>query len=429
MKKILQFIKNSQNEPKRLLYYILIFGFILRLGFILILDPHGFYFSDTRHYDGAALSLLAGEGWGVHYDREPLYPLFMAGVYGIFGHSFVIMRLVEALLGTLLCYLIFIICQKSFSIPIALIAAFLGSFFPHFILIVGILYSTNLFTILLALAIIFILKADEKKSIFYSALAGVVGGLTALTSPSMFFIFPFWLVWIFLQFKRSFVWKTLLAVVFFAAFALTLMPWTIRNYVKYDRFVLVRPVPHTVFPDLNDIEGQKQKIDQGFKDTTEYLKKNPTGGEKDKVGNIFANYFKHPVKSFLYMTSELGHFWALFPDRLDTQSASYQESIQAKDGRMRTTRGRLWQIVKIASICFMSPIFICAIIGLLTMNPFYRQRLLLLFTILAVSMGYSLIVAEVRYRIPVEPYVLMFTSAGIFIIINFIKNKFPSNIR
>jgi 4-amino-4-deoxy-L-arabinose transferase-like glycosyltransferase len=401
---------------------VLLFSFLVRLVFVLILKPDGFYFSDTRHYDNAALHLLSGDGFGEKYNRSPVYPVYMALIYAVFGHSFVAVRFVESLLGVFLVWLIYHIARKAFDDKVALLSALIASLFPHFILLTGILYSTNLFTVFLACSAYFMIKSEERDFMRYIILSGMCAGLATLTIPAMFFILPFWLLWLMVRTQRTAQFNFVKTIAFSAIIIATLAPWTIRNYQKYDRLTLVRPVPHTAFPNLDDLDAQKKRIDSGFADTSDYLKAHPNGSENDKIGNIIGNYFKHPVQSAKYMLSELGHFWALYPDRLDTPSQDYQKKIQAKDQRLVSLKGTLWDIAVIASISIMLPVFLFALFGLISSRPVERPKLLLVLTILAMSMGYSLIYAEVRYRIPIEPYVIIFMAAGIINLVDGLRS-------
>ncbi len=405
--------KHILPSRTKTLLTVLLFSFIIRLGFVLILKPDGFYFSDTRHYDSAALHLLAGDGFGEKYNRSPVYPIYMALIYAVFGHSFVAVRFVETLLGVFLIWLIYHIARKTFNDKIAMLSAFIASLFPHFILLTGLLYSTNLFTVFLAASAYFMIKSEERDFARYIILSGLCAGLATLTIPAMFFILPFWLLWLMVRTQRTAQFNFIKTIVFLAVIVFTLAPWTIRNYQKYDRLTLVRPVPHTAFPNLDDLEAQKKRIDSGFSDTTDYLKAHPTGSDEDKIGNIIGNYLKHPVQSAKYMLSEMGHFWALYPDRLDTPSRDYQQKIQAKDQRLVSLKGLLWDVAVYTSITIMLPVFLFAIFGLVSSRPVERSKLLLVLTVLAMSIGYSLIYAEVRYRIPIEPYVVIFMAAGI----------------
>lgn len=402
-----------RGNPKRMLMWILCAAFFIRFAFILILQPNGYYFSDTRYYDSAAQHILAGEGFDENYNRSPLYPVFMAGVYAVFGHSFTAMRTVEALLSILLIWLIFQIAKKAFGDTAAWLSAILAAVFPHFILLTGILYSTNLFTVLLALSIYSLILADEKTSYVWLAGSSLFAALAALTFPAFFFILPFWLVWMLIRRKSSMLQNVSTALFFGMVFIAALTPWTVRNYHKYNRFTLVRPVPHTAFPNLENLEAQKERINSGFKDTSDYLKKNPTGTKEDKISAILSTYLKHPGRSLEYMAGELTHFWALYPDRLDSKSEKYLKNIRAEDSRMVKLKSTLWKIVMMISVMVMLPVFLFAVIGLFSSRSFERNRLVLVLTIAALAIGYSLIYAEVRYRIPIEPYVLMFMAMGL----------------
>jgi len=392
---------------------ILILAFLIRLGFVLALNPNGYYFSDTRHYDKAAKALLAGEGFGEKYYRAPLYPVMMAGVYFVFGKSFLAMRLLEAFLGTGLCWLVFLIAKGLLDESIALIAALLSALFPHFVLLAGILYPTQVFAILLAASFFFLLQSEKANQFTKVTLSGGLAALAALTVPAIFFVIPFWLLWLVFRSRKSIRRNLVLSLVFLLALAVALAPWTLRNYHKYARVTLVQPLPHTVLPNLQDQQAQEQEVESGFQGTVKYLKENPTGTEEDSIIRTALHYLLHPWGTLRHTISEMGHFWALYPDRLDTANPTYRQTIHAKDGRMITDGSRLWPLVKIISILVMSLVYTFACIGLFTTTLTKQHLTFVLLTIAGFSIGYSLIYAEVRYRIPIEPYVLIFTAAGL----------------
>jgi len=402
-----------QQDERRTLLIILGLSLVLRLGFIAVLNPNGYYFSDTRHYDRAAKSLLDGNGFGEKYDRAPLYPIAMAGVYAVFGRSFVAMRIFESLLGVLLCLLVYQIARRYFRPMEALLAAGLAAIYPHFLLLVGILYPTHLFTVLLALSLYFLVLDIEHQSIRNMILSGLFAALAALTVPAIFFIIPFWIFWYLFRRGPSFGKKIIFVSIFVLVLAAVLSPWTLRNYHLYGRFTLVQPVPHTVLPNLDDLSAQEKEVQSGFQSTVEYRKRHPKGTDEDAIGNMLLHYLKHPVATVKYVVEELGHFWALYPDRLDTQKQQYRQSIHQRDQRMVMSSNNLWKVAKILSILVMLPVFILAIIGYASSRPFSEFSLLLFLTMFGLSIGYSLIYAEVRYRIPIEPYVLMFMAAGV----------------
>ena len=81
--------------------------------------------------------------------RAMVLILLIAGVYKVFGHSFLAMRIIQAILGSILCLLIFEIGSIGFGSRVGAIAALASIFFPHLILISGLLYPTLLFAFLI----------------------------------------------------------------------------------------------------------------------------------------------------------------------------------------------------------------------------------------------------------------------------------------
>ncbi|NLP10167.1 hypothetical protein GX408_07205, partial [bacterium] len=397
-------------EHRLSLKMILAAALMIRLLFVCLLNPDHYYFSDARHYDRAANSLLNGEGFGEKYHRAPFYPLVMAAVYGLFGRSFLSMRLVEAALGALLCWAIYRLAAALYGERTARWAALLAAFFPHFILITGILYPTNLYAVLLTLSTYCLIQGDRGGKKLYLAAGGALAGLAMLTVASFFFIAPFWMIWLlWTRGKRR--WAPLL--VFAGVMALVLAPWTVRNYIHYGRVTLSQPLPHTALPNLQDRAAQEQEIASGFQSTVRHYKDHPTGTNEDNLLNTIRHYLLHPAATVQHVFNELGHFWALYPDRLDTALHSYRAQLHAKDHRMEIN-GDFWKWVKWPSILIMAPIFLLAVYGGMRSSRVDRRiTWLWLSTFISLSMGYSMIYSEVRYRIPIEPLILIWTALGV----------------
>lgn len=66
-------------------------AFILRGAFVLVLKD-GFYFPDAIDYSRAAASLLADGEFSETSHRPPVYPLFLAGIYTLFGQTIMAIR-------------------------------------------------------------------------------------------------------------------------------------------------------------------------------------------------------------------------------------------------------------------------------------------------------------------------------------------------
>ena len=82
-------------------------AFILRLGVLLgykgISQTYEKY--DAKAYEGIAVSLMQGKGFvdelGAPVSiQPPLYPVFLAGVYSLTGHSEFAVRLIQCFIGS-----------------------------------------------------------------------------------------------------------------------------------------------------------------------------------------------------------------------------------------------------------------------------------------------------------------------------------------
>ena len=166
--------------------------------------------------------------------RPPVYPLFLAFLKFL-GFSIILMRIVNfALLA-----LIFLIVHKLFSSltndPASLIFLILIIGYPVIFYTAGTLYPQILITFFIVL-ILYLLFNNKDFSLSKSILAGILFGLLALTSPilisTIFVIF----VWIYFAMLRH---KIKALTIIFVVFIGIISIWTIRNYLAFNRFVLI----------------------------------------------------------------------------------------------------------------------------------------------------------------------------------------------
>ena len=131
---------------KSIIYIIIFTAFLSRLIYVLTLDEKSMFF-DTIHYDTAAMSIIHGHGFGpsLHYagngfDQyclEPVYPIFLSGIYYFFGHHFWVVRIFQVFLGILQCVLLYYLARIIFSEKIALGVLLFSGIYPFYIFIAG----------------------------------------------------------------------------------------------------------------------------------------------------------------------------------------------------------------------------------------------------------------------------------------------------
>ncbi len=242
------------------------FALLVRIAFVFTLEERYYYF-DTAHYDKAAKAIIAGEGFGEGYEFSqffqkeyalpPLYPMFLAAVYFIFGPSFLVVRIVEAILGAWLCVLIYKIALRLFNQTTAIFSGYFSAIFPHLVFLTGLLYVENIFTLLLALGIWYCLRWQEERKLSLIVIASLMFGLACLGRPVVFAFYPFLALWTMFvcngEMKQKFVATATVVVVTI----LTLAPWTVRNYLIFGKITPVSAAAEKYLDESEDLLDEK----------------------------------------------------------------------------------------------------------------------------------------------------------------------------
>jgi predicted membrane-bound mannosyltransferase len=109
---------------------IVLLAFALRLTYVLQLRSSPLFEHpqmDELYHDQWAQAIAAGETFNQGpYFRAPLYPAFLGAVYAVFGHDYLAARVIQALLGSLSCGLLFLVGRLVFSRVIGAVAGVIG---------------------------------------------------------------------------------------------------------------------------------------------------------------------------------------------------------------------------------------------------------------------------------------------------------------
>ncbi|MBN1466495.1 glycosyltransferase family 39 protein [candidate division KSB1 bacterium] len=233
-------IKYFDFVQKRHVTLLILLAGLLRFGYILTLEDRS-YFYDTVHYDQAARAILENGTFGSslhyygeydHYCLEPVYPLFLAGIYALFGKSFLIVRMAQAFFSLLQLYFLYRIVMLLRP-RVAWLALAFGAVYPFFIYISGLLYVTQLFALLLTLALYFFLRYASSFQLRWLSLSAVSLGVAIAALPAALpsaLLFAAWMAF--------FAEKSRLKKIGHIASAATIIiivltPWTIRNWTVF----------------------------------------------------------------------------------------------------------------------------------------------------------------------------------------------------
>jgi hypothetical protein len=201
-----------------------------------------------------AYSLATGKGFSSPFRREtgptawltPVYPLLVAGVFRIFGiltaKSFFAIVFLNALFSSLACVPIFCAGKRIAGLGVASGAAWLWALYPNAVMMpFEWVWDTCLAALLGAVLMWATLElADSPRRARDWCAYGLLWGFTLMTNPSLGLLLPFLLGWAAFRGKRVVklsMWKPAVAA---GLAILCCVPWTVRNYVVFHKFVPLR---------------------------------------------------------------------------------------------------------------------------------------------------------------------------------------------
>jgi hypothetical protein len=217
-------------------------------------DHWHFAFENGR----VAYSILQGHGisnplfgnTGPTAFLTPVYPYFIAAVFGVFGiytkASALVLLSLQALMSAITCLPVYFASQKSFGERVALFSGWAWALFP-----LGIYWpaeriwptwlATLLLTILFLLTLQFERPARLRAWTGYGWIGyGLLWGFAALTEPIVLTVLPIMLGWIGIRlYQRRERWFMPLAIVSLTI-VVSVSPWFIRNYEVFHRFIPFR---------------------------------------------------------------------------------------------------------------------------------------------------------------------------------------------
>lgn len=432
-----------QGKTGLLVAVAFVIALALRLGYVLTLQTDEIEWADERAFVTIAINYQAGYGFVHHTDdadlssdvmrrrasKAPGYPFFLAifsppemKLYGSdieplseeskveLKRFLVSVRIAQAFLGAFVCVLAWLIARRLFSDTVGVIAAFILSIYPFHIYYCGVMFSEMLFTPIFMVSILLIDVAAKWERpggahpIFIAAAAGSLFGISALVRSSALLYPLFYLPFLFVSgmkfhadsFSKSISLSFRPLMVFlvaFLAFAFTMMPWTVRNYLLFEEFV-----PTTL-----------QTGESFYEANSSYA----TGGpgwhlvdwEKESGGRLMDEYendrfwhrkgvewIKENPDDFIRLAFvKFGRTWNVIPNYEGVQSPFY---------------------IAVSLLSYL-PVMLLGLGGLWLSRKKLRRLLVIIAPVLYYTLMHMVFVGSIRYRAPVIPFVIMFTALAV----------------
>lgn len=280
-----------------LTWAVVVGAFAFRLFYNLALHPDGHppldFVIDEHEYFSAAHTLAEGRGFTFYNDfiwlRPPLYVVFLGGLFALGGGSYeyLAVLLAQSVMSAVSLLPFGWLAAQIQGRAAARWALALGAVYLPFALFAGLLISETLFALFFGYALLALWKGRQasvagRARQFYMWLAGaglLLGCATLTRSTALVFIFvaALWLLFS-LPPGRTLRQRLTPAAVLVLVGLGTLLPWTLRNYAAYHRFIPVdttggynlwlaslgvRDEPR-MQAELRGIQGQAERQDYAF---------------------------------------------------------------------------------------------------------------------------------------------------------------------
>lgn len=345
---------NKISLERCILSFILFFAFFVRTTSLIVftyknnitISENGMVAyppnDDSQTYYHTAINLAKGKGYSItitdapqtfpkqelpesfklsqipdtyyHNYYPPLYSAFLSVLYRFFGTSILVYAIPQIILGTVSCYLTYLIAKEAFSTKVGLLASFILALYHPLVWWTSYIRTETLFIFLLLVTTIFLIRAvknnlDPKNTVFSGFFLAVLFLCrnVALYLP-VFIGFYFFIVFFRTSKKRLFY----CIIIFLISFYIPLLPWAYRNYTVYNHFAITTVEDWDAFYICNNVPSADVPLFSLFEQKYDYDEKDgvdlsmPTS-EKEKACKSFVK--KHPFKYVKLCGKRFIAFW------------------------------------------------------------------------------------------------------------------------
>ena len=376
---------------QRFVLAVMVIAFALRFAWGISLDPHQLYFPDSRQWNGIALNFLSGHGLivdeGAKALRPPVYSLFLSLIYFIFGkENLLAVRIIQALISSCTCFIVYLLAKRIFAVTTARISMAACAVYPFLIYYSGAVLTETLFIFILSLIMLLL---SGKRFMW----AGIFFGLGILCRSELIVFFFCVLAGMFIVLRKREALKR--AIVMTAITGAILFPWMLRNYLVFHACV-----PLTTMGGYTFYEGNSPHNSTGgpggslpFPDT-----RGMSEIEKDRFlrQEAIRAIRENPHRMTGLIWSKFKRLWNI---KLNTDNPAYAS-----------------RLTVLASMISFTPVLILFIIGLVVSWKRRRELIYTYFLILHTTAINLVFVSSLRYRLPLEPFMIIIASHALVVI-------------
>ncbi len=374
--------------------------FLLALCVRLVFNK--FFFSPWVSDEPSLFSYATNVMNGLYYGTEgvywpPGYIFFTGFLFKIFGQPeipyIVSIKIIQSILGALTAALIYGITMKLFKqYSIAITAGILYAVYPPAILYTGMFISETLWIFVLFSGILCAQIAVEEKSSKLLVVTGIIFGIASLirTVALPFGVLIGFLL-LFHEKKISVNWGKAVkgtGIVLLFMF-LTILPWTIRNYIVVGEFVFIDVNAGINLYLAHNEKSTGQWVNMGPDDPIIQLRDHP---DVDKEGKrrAFEYIVNNPVRT-LEKAIQVNHlFWT--KENSDVQRFASN-----------------W-VKNLYTVFSFRLLAIISVLGIILSRQYWHDTSWLVLYIAAYNLLIAFLYFAPRYRFAIEPLLILFAA-------------------
>jgi Dolichyl-phosphate-mannose-protein mannosyltransferase len=357
-----------------------------------------------------AYSLAQGKCFGSVFRMDtgptawlaPVYPFLVAGIFKIFGsfttRAFFAAVFLNILFSSAACMPVFFAGKRVGGLGVASLAAWLWALFPSAIMMpFEWIWDTSLSALLAATILLATLALAESDRVLDWCGYGLLWGFALMTNPALGALLPFLLGWLAYrgQGQSRQRWKR---VALSAGVAiLCCVPWTIRNYAAFHRFIPLRSnLPFELWIGNNDIFDEHarngRKLITRTEETRRYAQLGETAYMREKWQLASSFMASHPGLELRLTGRKFASFWTGMESPLKT---------------FRETDSTLIREILLCS-------FLTAVGAFFGIVALWRSLNVMTFPLAAFPVIFPCLYyvthADLRYRHPIDPVLCLLTA-------------------
>jgi Dolichyl-phosphate-mannose-protein mannosyltransferase len=361
-----------------------------------------------------ARAIAAGEGFssplrlvdsGPTAWFTPIFPYLVAGIFKIWGifsdKSRLVIEMLNCAFASLTVIPIYEVARRTFRKNVAVGAAWTWVFLPTSLIFPFYwIWDTALAALFLALIFWATMAMREAKTILPWAGYGALWAMGVLINPSLLSLFPFLAGWAIWQSRRASSDWVKFSAATVLIFAICLVPWTVRNYRVFGKFIVLRSNFGLELwlgnnPDVSDTWTPWLHPNDSPEEAQKYKQMGEIAFMGEKQQEAFTFMRTHPAETLRSMFRRFVGNWLAFTDN----------------------PADAWSVTPLYVKAFIVMNFLLALFTLLGALFAYHSNPVEGFPYVIVLLVFPLVFylthSSLRYRFPMDPIMMILAANGV----------------